>query len=467
MKLRLLSVSGLLLVFCILAPQIANACGCGIAISDSKVFSALKETQAYLLIDVKNKTSYTEMPFFRFISLDGPQNVDLVFPLRQIPDAVDGKKMSADDFLSQYGVLQAEETGINQRLSNVTKALSGNMLLGSNGVLVLGMAAFSVGQLSGAAGGPEAHFEFEGGTLDIYSVATARTLSEFVKTLNVSITDKVKELVARYQDYYVAVLKLKVPSAVAEADLAYLKSCTPNGLEKVNQKLTTQTEFTYDEVGHLTDEGLRGSTCDQRGKKILADYISAATYASGNVEGTLVKMQFNNSNSFFYPTSVVSSYKYPIKDQRYYIKIPEQLQVKLSSSKIASTASVNGDRWYRIRSTEHDLQGTIMPASLATQLKDAWKKALLMLFNYAGQVGFVVSLLALILPLAIFFRKDNLGIGFIIGAIITWLAGGLLLTALLSGIKHKSRLARTYFLIWALQMAVFLISLIIVYGSST
>jgi len=47
----------------ILIVPIINSCGCGIAISDMKVFNSLKETQAYLLIDVENQNSYNELPF--------------------------------------------------------------------------------------------------------------------------------------------------------------------------------------------------------------------------------------------------------------------------------------------------------------------------------------------------------------------------------------------------------------------
>jgi hypothetical protein len=69
-----------------------NACGCGIAISDMKVFNSLKETQAYLLIDVKNKTEYDEAVFFNFVSLDRPHDVIIVFPTDKILYEVEGKK---------------------------------------------------------------------------------------------------------------------------------------------------------------------------------------------------------------------------------------------------------------------------------------------------------------------------------------------------------------------------------------
>jgi hypothetical protein len=74
-----------------------NACGCGIAISDMKVFNSLKETQAYLLIDVKNKTEYDEAVFFNFVSLDRHTMLSSYSQLIKYPTKLSVKKFQQEN----------------------------------------------------------------------------------------------------------------------------------------------------------------------------------------------------------------------------------------------------------------------------------------------------------------------------------------------------------------------------------
>ena len=318
------------LMLILLFPQKAYACGCGIAITDMKVFNALKETQAYLLIDVKDKGSYDEMPFFRFVSMDKPYNVTIVFPMDQIPYDVQGKKMPAVEFLSSYGLSEAENNIKKQDVMEIVKNVNGPLFLTSNGILPMIPLLFFSGTMGARAGGVEtnalAHFEFEGGSLDIYNVSSAQTLDEFVNSLGINVTDKVKDLVTKYNNYFVAVLRLQVPSLISEDKMNYLESCAPDVLEGIQNELSQSSETSYNELQSMIYR--YPNNFDEQGNEYLREYISAATYTSGAVNGTLVTMKFRNSNSFFYPTSIVNSYKYPIKDQKYYVKVPDSFHTR-------------------------------------------------------------------------------------------------------------------------------------------
>ena len=238
MKVKLLFLIFFVFILSSILAQRSYSCGCGIAITNMKVFNALKETQAYLLIDVKDQNTYDEMPFFRFVSMDKPYDVTIVFPIDQIPYDVKGEKISAGSFLSKYGISEAEENIKKQDATELAKNVNNVAFIGANGALSLIPMSFflfsSFGAAPGATGGrlsPIAHFEFEGGTLDIYDVSSAQTLDEFIKTIGIETEGKVEELVTKYKDYYVAVLKIKVPSLISEDKITYLENCAPQALE--------------------------------------------------------------------------------------------------------------------------------------------------------------------------------------------------------------------------------------------
>src|SRR3989338_2790887 len=110
-----------ILLFSLLYTPIVNACGCGLALSDMKVFNALKETQAYLVIDVQDKNAYNEMPFFRMVSMDEPYDVTIVFPIDGITYDVEGKTIPARQFLEDYKINIAENYITKQSFSGLVK----------------------------------------------------------------------------------------------------------------------------------------------------------------------------------------------------------------------------------------------------------------------------------------------------------------------------------------------------------
>ncbi len=249
----------------VLSASTTTACGCGLALSDAKVFNALKETQAYLMIDIKDQDSYEEVPFFRMVSMEEPYNVTIVFPIDAIPYDVEGRAMPARQFLEGYRISSAENHIMKQSLSGAVKKIRADIEKSSSTVFGLsnGFVGFSVLSLRSGVFGvkagasvvgfdPLAHFEFDGGSLDIYDVNSMDTLEEFVKEINVTLSGKVQDLVTKYKDYFVAVLYLRVPSAVNEDLRNQLKLC-PAQTEHVKQQLQEKTEFTSLEIRKLAE----------------------------------------------------------------------------------------------------------------------------------------------------------------------------------------------------------------------
>ena len=456
-------ILGFCLIFLVIfiAP-VTNGCGCGLAISEMKVFNELKETQAYLLIDIQDENNYNEMPFFRMVSLDEPYNVTIVFPIDGIPSDVEGKTMPAGQFLEDYNLNTAENyitkqsfSGLIKKVGKDIKKSSSVVFTLSNGLLGAGMlltslkyteAGANFGSMGRDALGPIAHFEFEGGSLDIYDVNSMETLEEFVKTVNITLTGKVQELVTKYNDYYVAVLSLKVPSVLNEDLRNQLKLC-PEQTERVKQELQEKIEFNYKEIQELTE-----GSCEEP----LQELINSVTNINSDLNGTLVNMKFQGTNEFFYPTSIVNSYKYPITDQKYFIKTPTRLQINLDSSKIDKVASFDSERWYKVSSTEEDIQGKVVNASIGIRFKDVLRLINQALYNNSSWFVFIIYLVGIILPFLYYhFKvKESLTWGEFGLTIGLFVVGGFLLSSLVMLIKKKKKFALTLFLIWLLLLII-------------
>jgi hypothetical protein len=482
----------LLFLFCVFFIPFAYACGCGMAISDIKVFNALKETQAYLLIDVHDQNTYDEMPFFRMISMEEPYNVTIVFPIDGIPYDVDGRTITAGQFLEDYDINTAESYIMKQSFSGLVKRIGkdlGNMatpfFILSNGFLgFLGFFGVGASRISGAADGafgglgPVAHFEFEGGSMDIYDVDSLDTLEEFVETVNITLTGEVEELVTKYNDYYVAVLYLSVPS-VLDADSRFGLELCPEKTERVKQLLQEEAVLDFEEIQELTGVSrqdlwelsyLSGSSNDlyaaQELDEIYSKYdsctaslvklIFSVNNVNENVNGTLVIMKFSGTNEFFYPTSIVNSYKYPINDQKYFIKTPASLHVDLSSSEVDKIASFDSQRWYKVSSTEEDIKGNIIEADSGVRTGDFFRSVNESLFNNSLWFAFIIIIVIIVLPFVFYKFKVNESltggeIGLAIGMI---LLGGLILSSIVMLVKKKKFFALTMFSLWIVLLLI-------------
>lgn len=441
------------------------ACGCGIAISEEKVFKSLKEAQAYLLINILDKNSYEEVPFFRFTSLDKSHDVKMVFPMSEIPTDVTGKKMKTADFLSLYGIDKAESAAKTQSITNIILKNSDSMFFLLNGYTVFKVfsSITGVGTYNMSAPGmktigtdsrisPVATFEFEGGKLDLYNVTTKNTLNDFVQTLNLPITGKVEELVQKYKNYFVAVLDLHVESVIPENEIASLQNCMPQGLEKVKKYLKDHASYQRRDVENLIQETSSSGSCNLDEINSLRKFIGALTYNSNSLEGISIKMKFSNTDKFFYPISVVNTYEYPVNDQKYYIKTPNDFQINSASSNISKIISEGSNRWYEIESTKDDLKGKIIDAGFFTKWGDNWRSFLSVLYEKLDSFRLFFALLIFILPLIILRSKENISIIGVLLSFVLFILGGLLLNSIVLFFRKKRILSISYLGIWIIML---------------
>ncbi len=207
------------------------ACGCGMAMTEEAMFQSLREPEAYLVVKPVDQKSYDVMTYFRLYS-ENPNvgTIPIVFPLDAIPSAVDGKKTNSYDFQKYSGIQDAKNAHENYASGIQNIQRSGQSALqwtafGAAGAIAEHVMTTRVGALPPGAGVSEgginalAHFEFDGGTFDLYDQKSLPTLKQFAESLNIPLADSVKALVEKYKDSYIAVLRLEVPNSPEKAGM--------------------------------------------------------------------------------------------------------------------------------------------------------------------------------------------------------------------------------------------------------
>src|SRR3989344_5751771 len=114
---------GAVLLSLLLLSLYIQGCGCGMALAPPEVFNSMKESTAYLIVDVTGPNSYVEKPFFRFVSLDKEYDVKMVFPLKELPSNVEGEKLSIGEFLAKEKIREVGEEEKKQSVSGVLDAV--------------------------------------------------------------------------------------------------------------------------------------------------------------------------------------------------------------------------------------------------------------------------------------------------------------------------------------------------------
>jgi hypothetical protein len=303
---------------------------------------------------------------------------------------------------------------------------------------------------------PVAHFKFEGGSLDVYQQTSAQTLEELVKQLNLHLTDKVVNLVQKYNNYYVAVLNLDVLPIIESQKLQLLQGCMPDQMVQINSWLKTNTRFSDSQIYNEINQIPIPPACGSSAGDYLNEYVYAAVDTSSNLNGNAVSMEFAGS-SFFYPTSLVQSYEYPIIDEQYYIKTPDDLDFKLKAGKRIQTISSTNDRWTQVESKAIDLEGTITSANIFVKLIDIFRFSLEFLYNTAALSGVLILLVFIIIPPILLRKVSTFSIKSLVFLAVAFFLGGFLLTSIVSLVLKKNKLALAYFGIWILSICIHLL----------
>lgn len=417
-------------------------CGCGIAITDSQTFGNLNEPETFLVIDVHSSNNYDAVPFFRFVSLDEPYELKVVFPTKEIPSDVEGKKLSIKEFTELYKIREVQSELGKQNASAVIANFSSsyNLLLIPSSIFLNGFGLsfflssfFLLSSLGSIAPGQVAHYEFEGGKLDIYDVTKADILQEFVDSLGVEVGEKVKEVVEKYSDHYVAVMTLKVETAIGNEDIEYLKNYCPEGLKKLKELIKTDERITKGLFRQNTRDNF--AMCDSKSQGFLIAILENLYSDNSDLEGVMVEMKFENSSNFFYPISIVESYEYPVAKQNYFVRVPENLAIEINSSRVTEKLNVEGFRWYKISENDGDLEGAIVKATFTDFINDSKSKIFSFLYNNA----IVINVSLIILLLILFFFKFIKGNKFTQNELIIFLIGGIIITGLYFLTKKEKR----------------------------
>ena len=453
----------------------ASSCGCGMALAPPEIFNSLKESQAYLMVDITGANSYTESPYFRFVSFDKEYDVKMVFPMKSLPTNVEGKKLTLSKFLMEQGVnefkSEEEKQDLSKTIDKIRRPLvypagfAGLGVLGTIGASFVIISTASItADITGAMnnkGGLVASYTFDGGTLEIYDVSSKQTLSELVDKLGFTAEGEVKKLVDKYADYYVAVMTIHVPTVLPKEDLDFLDTNCKTQFEKAKLLLQTKPKIEWEELGLDPYDALvytreyayyskDSPSCDEK----IIELVNNATNPSSDVNGVFVSMSYNNAD-IFYPTSIVNSYAYPVSEQSYFVRTPKDLQFSPKSN-VSKTVLVGEKRWYVVTDTSIDLEGTIAPISGTTLLNDSFLGFVRLLnVNSVYATVFVLMLFLAAIVLFYFSLPSTERLGVI--QIGVYVAFGMIIGSIVAGLQGKKKIAIALFIAWIILLLISII----------
>ncbi|MFH1107103.1 MAG: hypothetical protein V1787_04365 [Candidatus Micrarchaeota archaeon] len=398
--------------------SLVSACGCGIALGPPEVFNNLKEPNAVLLVDVNEDGTFHMKPFFRFVSLDEPRNVTLVFPMKALPKYFKAERTTLRDFvnkedLSSFDVARERQSpaGVAGMVAKDAKYFAPFAAVGVVGTIGIGALMFFPliilrSSVMGAANnqigamtketGIISHYEFEGGSLDIFDASSNATMAEIASRLGYQYDPKLAALIDKYRNHFVSVLNLGIETPLPPDRMAYFRNSCPywHNLAKqaLKEKKIDFAALGLSRPGYYGGSGANTNDCKTLASLFIQGAAGDDSYtgysvnryevyprAGGAPKGVLLDMGFEADDPIFYPVSVVESYNYPVAQQQYLVRVGKDREFSFTSSQASATALVGGMRWYEITSTAEDLEGTVVPAGAKTGLDDwllmAWQTA--------------------------------------------------------------------------------------------
>jgi hypothetical protein len=442
---------------------------------EPETYDVVKEQQTFFFIDIYDERNYTIDLFFQMFTLDTSKEVMLVFPLQTIPKAVDGKFIGRKDYRDKFEIDQVLTILHKQDLTNSTarvkddaKSIIGAQYLGGVWHTIF-VQPFMIGVKKPTIA-PVARFEFEVGTLDVYSVESAATLSDLVEQLNITLPEHMEELIEKYGKMYVAVLNVQIPPPIDESEMAQIVQNAPTTLEEFRTFLRDNPDLKIYHFygdwkypnGYLTYNGTRleldrfysdwqrkAETEGQIGS-LFKKFAFLATIPPENVNGTEVIMDFTNNASFYYPGGALGSYKYAIPSKMYIIRTPADLAITMKEGVVEKIITYKDWRYYVVKEGS-DIFGFIRKALFGDKIGDSIRLGSGWLFDNSRSIAWLLSFLVIFASFNIAMLWAGLGkkLSFASGAAIGIIAPVLSVPLTLAG-----------FLIWKRQKKVILAGVI-------
>jgi hypothetical protein len=419
--------------FLILISSSVYACPCGMLITrEPETYDVVKEQQTFLFIDIHDERSYTIDLFFQMFTLDTSKEVMLVFPLQTIPKSVDGKFIGRKDYRDKFeidqvlAILHKQDLGESTaKVKNDAKSIITQYLGGiwhTIFVQPLGIA----GMVERIA--PVARFEFEVGTLDVYSVESAATLEDLVEQLNITLPEHMEELIEKYGKMYIAVLNVQIPPPIDKSEMVQIVQNVPVTLEEFRTFLRDNPylkiyhfygDWEYPS-GYLTYNGTRldldrfysdwQTKAEIEGEigSLFKKFAFLATIPPENVNGTEVIMDFTNNASFYYPGGALGSYKYAIPSKMYMIRTPVNLAITMKEGAVEKIITYKDWRYYIVKE-DSDIFGFIRKALFGDKMEDSIRLGSEWLFDNSGSIAGLLSFLVIFASFSIAMLWAGLG----------------------------------------------------------
>ncbi len=243
------------------------------------LYSTTFESRQLANVEYLNSTHQRIDLFLSIFSLEPRENLTVLVPFRQLPEAVEMEKGNDTDFLEKYGYDDIKEESRKQDLGRTSQRFADRM---GNSLLDVGTSAVStpLGALtlyvartyslssgdggkgykeaSGGMGGTDsatkeveevAHYEFDGASVSVYSVSANATLSDFISVVDLGTLPTItRDVVEEYREQYVTVIETTPSPPIPEETYNWLWEAMPDTMDKLKRIFSIKQSLTYQEA---------------------------------------------------------------------------------------------------------------------------------------------------------------------------------------------------------------------------
>jgi len=352
-------------------------------------FSSIFESRQLAQVELKDATHQRISLFLSVYSLDPGTNLTILVPLRTIPDSVSGEPIREDQFRENFSIAKAEKEIIRQDPDradkNLEKGVKEKMQMIGGSMIWSYPAEYtrqnvrrqsSSGGYKGdedATGGssgeygkdepqPIQKFEFDGFSIEVYSVTSGPTLKEHLENKGLVLPNST--VFSAYYDDYVAIIESGAKSPIDDKKFLYIKEYCPDTLDYVIERnrdnpnlegwardelmweIEDKIEQEYEETvfeKEMENISYSPEVSSSDIRRAMGDLVDAI-FGETNYDGEVVYMDLPLDNGkMYFPLGTSGGWPNAVGEIDIIFKVPENKGLTIQDSK---DVFFNGHHWY-------------------------------------------------------------------------------------------------------------------------
>ncbi len=394
-----------------------------------EIFSSIFESRQLATVELLDASHERISLFLSVYSLDPGANLTILVPLRTLPTDISGKPLKETEFRDEYKLTRAEREIIRQDMDVVMENFGSEtqeyLQYAFGSCIWSFMGEYTRQEIrqieyydyyyddakeSGGGGGeygepePVQHYEFDGFSIDVYSVSSGPVLEDYLEEKGLVLPES--DIFQRYSNQYVAVVESTTKPPISETEFQYLQKYVPNSTAKLVEELKSDPERSASQIRNLKwslNDYIRDEFREQSITELdsydLQDYMANlvdAVFSQTDFEGEVLEIELPLDNGkMFFPLGTSGGWPNKIGDIDILFKVPESKALDIPHTQ---DAYFEDSHWYLFQlensNPDYDLESTVGSSSSTEQTE--MERAAFISDNYR-ELAFIIILIILLI----------------------------------------------------------------------